>query len=509
MQLALTSALTRGAEEAAVRDGADLSSLMQRAGAAVAREAGIIAREGRILVLAGPGNNGGDGWVAARELARSGRDVLVVTTVDPDGLPQPALAAAAAAREAGVAWRPLGGLFDLERDLAAAEAVVDALLGVGVRGELRDPLSAVVAVVNDAGLPVIAVDVPTGVDADSGAVASAAIRADVTVTFGTAKTGLLQYPGAAAVGTLTVVDIGLPAPVTGPGAVEIWEAADLAEELPATPADAHKGSRGRVLVVAGSAGMSGAAVLAASGAQRAGAGYVTLAVPGSLLDVVDAGALSAVTRPLPETPGRALSAEAAHEALRLAAAADAVVIGPGLGTDPATARAVVDIVSASERPMVVDADALNVLAGVPEVLAGRTAPTVITPHPGEAGRLLGSDAAGVQADRYASARALAGPGRAALLKGARTVVALGDRTAVNMTGNPGMATTGTGDVLSGVIGALLARGLAPYEAAVVGAYLDGRAGDLAALELGPVGFVAQDLLTRLPRAMSELTAASR
>ncbi len=509
MRLALTTALTRDAEQRAIAAGSSLARLMDRAGAAVAREAAIVAGEGRVLVLAGPGNNAGDGWVAARLLTEAGRDVLVLSTTDAASLPEPASEAAALAMGAGVPWRLLEDLFGLERELSTSSLVIDALLGVGAHGGLRDPLPAIVAAVNDAGLTVLAVDVPTGVDADTGAVAPSAIRADVTITFGSAKTGLLQFPGASFVGTLTVSDIGLPRPVLEPSAVELWEADDLASAFPWPEPDANKGSRGRVLVVAGSLGMSGAAVLAAAGAQRAGAGYVVLAVPASLVDTVDAGVLSAVTRPLPETSGRALAAEAADEVLRLAARADVVVLGPGLGTAPETAEAVRTIVAACERPLVLDADALNILARAPDVLAARTAPTVITPHPGEAGRLLGSSTGDVQRDRYAAARALTGPGRVVALKGARTVLASTERTAANVTGNPGLATTGTGDVLAGMVGALAASGLELFDSTVLAAYLHGRAGDLAVSDGGPVGLVAGDLPPLIPCAIAELAAVAR
>jgi hydroxyethylthiazole kinase-like uncharacterized protein yjeF len=504
VQLALTSALSRRAEELAAEQGSSPAVLMDRAGAAVAAHVSTLRPQGRVLVLAGPGNNGGDGWAAASVLHAQGRDVLVLTVAPPDSLPEPGLSAARSADGRGVPWRRLEALFELERELAKAGVVVDALLGVGVRGPLRDPLPAVAGAVADAGVPVVAADVPTGVDADTGAIASVAVAAAITVTFGALKTGLLQYPGAGSAGVVVTADIGLPF-VEGPGAVEVWEGDDYADEVPRIAPDANKGSRGRVLVVAGSAGMSGAAVLAASAAQRAGAGYVTLAVPASLLDLADAAVVSAVTRALPETGTRALREDAGAAVLALASSADAVVIGPGLGLDPGTIAAVRDIVAGCSRPMVVDADALNILAMSPEVLAARTAPTVVSPHPGEAARLLGLDVAGVQEDRWSAARALSGPGRVALLKGARSVIASMDRVAVNMTGNPGMATTGTGDVLSGVVGALMAQGCGAFEAAVLGAYLHGRAGDRASERVGPSGMVAEDLLPELPGAVAELT----
>jgi NAD(P)H-hydrate epimerase len=460
-----------------------------------------------MLVLAGPGNNGGDGWAAGRLALAAGERVGVMSFADPDSLPEPARSAAAAAIAAGVPWERSSDLFSLERALSATGLVVDALFGVGTRGMLREPYPAVVAAVNDAGVPVLAVDLPTGADADSGALMPVGIRADVTVTFGAVKRGLLQFPAAEAAGLVVVDEIGLPALPEASGAVEVWDAEDLRELIPVPAPDAHKSTRGRVLVVAGSAGMSGAAILAASAAQRAGAGYVTLAVPASLLDVADAGVTSAVTVGLPETHRRALSEESVHMVLALAARCDAVVVGPGLGREDATVCAIRDIVAACERPMVVDADALNAVAGALELLEAREAPTVLTPHPGEAARLLGADTAEVNVDRYRSAERLQGTHRAVVVKGARSVIACDGRLAVNMTGNPGMATTGTGDVLAGVVGTLLAQGLGPYEAAVLGAYLHGRAGDLAALRIGPIGLIAEDLTPELPAAVRELIEA--
>jgi NAD(P)H-hydrate epimerase len=504
MQFAWTSSQSRAAEESAVAAGIPLAELMERAGRALVREVTALAPSGRVLVLAGPGNNGGDGWIAARLLAAQGRDVTVLTTVDPKDLPRPAADAAASAIEASRASvARMGDLLGLERELAQAAVVVDALLGVGLHGPLRDPYQAIVEAVNDAGVPVVAADVPTGVDADTGAWLPEAIRADVTVTFGAPKSGLLQFPAAGAVGVLSVADIGI-APYAGGSGVEVWEADDLAEVVPVPAPDAHKGSRGRLLVVAGSTGMSGAAVLAAGSAQRAGAGYVTLAVPHSLVPIADAAVTSVVVVGLAESAAGTLAAESAAEVLALASRADAVVLGPGLGRSETTVRAVRDIVAGLARPLLLDADGLYAVAEEQELLVAREAPTIVTPHSGEAGSLLGRSAEAVQQDRYAAARDLAKSGVVAVLKGARTVIDSGARTAVNMTGGPALATAGTGDVLAGVIGALLAQGVEAYAAAVLGVYLHGRAGDIAEREIGPFGVVAGDLASRLPRAVAEL-----
>ncbi|MCL4078574.1 NAD(P)H-hydrate dehydratase [Coriobacteriia bacterium Es71-Z0120] len=482
-----------------------LADLMERAGEAVAAAALEIAPAGRVLVVCGGGNNGGDGWAAARLLCERGRDVRVVSLVDPAALPEPAQSAAARAQQAGVAWIASSEAAAVREHARDAALVVDAVLGIGLRGPVRDGVAEVLHEMAAASRPVLAVDVPSGIDADTGALLGPVPRAVITVTFIALKPGLLIYPAAAYAGEVRVADIGVPVSARRPPRVEVWEAAEYAALLPVPAPDAHKGDRGSVLIVAGSRLYAGAAVLAASGAMRMGAGYVFAAVPASVVPVVQSALPHVIAVGLAETDEGALSEQAAEHVLRLARDVDAVVMGPGLTAHASVAAAARSIVSGVECPLVLDADALNVLG--PDGLSAATArraPTVLTPHPGELARLLGISPSEVQTDRISSALRASAPRCACVLKGARTVVACADRALITMAGNPGMATAGMGDVLAGMTGTLLAQGLEPLEAAALAAYLHARAGDRAADELTEVCLTSKDLPAYLPAAVREL-----
>jgi NAD(P)H-hydrate epimerase len=497
----------RTVEEAAVAAGASLSVLMREAGRAVAAELAERVPEGDVVVLAGHGNNGGDGWIAALELRARGRSVLVLSVADPATLAGPAAEAAIAAIAAGVSWRAPEAPPAAE-ELAAYGAVIDALLGVGASGALREPLGEWARAANECGAFVVAVDLPTGVDADSGAVHGPAIHADCTVTFTAPKRGLVQYPGAGYAGEIVVADIGIaPELADVVGAPELWTAEEHADLLPIAAQDAHKNERGRVLVIAGSAAFPGAAVLAARGAMRMGAGYVTVAVPESVVQLVQGHLVAATVVGLPQGRGHALSSSALDKALRLARDYDAVVLGPGLTQADGTVVTVRGLVTSLELPLVIDADALNALVDAHEILEQRSALTVLTPHPGELARLLGKTVAKIQADRIASSARLAGKSRAVVLKGAGTVTSVQGRQVVNTSGTQALATAGTGDVLAGMVGALLAQGLAPFDAGALAAYIHGRAGEAAGSVLTPVSVTAEDLPDFIPEAIAELLGA--
>lgn len=505
MLYALTSQQMRTAEEAAVAAGATLAGLMERAGAAVAADAAAGAPVGRIVVACGKGNNGGDGWVAARELHASGHDVLVLALASPDELASPAREAAASAIALGVPWLQPASDAQFVETLAGAALIVDAVFGFGFRGPAREPFARALEAIDDADAPVLAVDVPSGVDSDTGGVAGMAVHADVTLTFTAPKVGLVSYPGAAYAGEVRVADIGVPRGlVDEAGIVELLDDEDFLDVFPFTRPDAHKNERGRVLVVAGSRGMTGAAALAAEAALRMGAGYVTLACADSLLDVLAAKPTPVVLKPLPESAPGVLDASAAEEVLALAASADAVVLGPGLTTADGPASVCRRLVAELTLPLVVDADALNAHAGDAEPLMRRSRPTILTPHPGELARLLGITTAEVQSDRLAFGARLSAASVTCVLKGARTVVTGEGRQAIETAGNEGMATAGSGDVLAGMLGTLLARGMSPFEAAALGVHLHARAGDIAALALTPECVTATDILGRIPNAVREL-----
>lgn len=498
------SRTVRASEQAAVARGATLAQLMERAGAAVAAEVSALCPTGPVVVATGPGNNGGDGWVVARCLLERGSDVSVLAIAGPDALGPPAAGAARAAIAAGVAWRAVATPDETLLALRDAALIVDAVFGVGLREAPRGQAASLLDAMDDADAPVVSIDIPSGVDADTGMVPGASVSADVTVTFGWTKAGLVLYPGAAHAGDILVADIGLPQPDDLSGALEIWEWSDLSLLVPLPSPTDHKYDRGRVVVVGGSPGMSGAAVLAAQGALRMGAGHVTLAVPAPCLAVVESTVLAPVKVALPVEADGGLGALAMARLLELSAVADAVVLGPGLGRIGSTPATIRGFLRDTRTPVVLDADGLYAIGSDLALLRGRGGPVVVTPHSGEAARLLGVSAEEVESDRPAAARALAGGGLTCVLKGARTLVSDGERVVVTMTGGPGLATMGTGDILSGMAGALLAQGLDPLEAGALAAHLHGAAGDAAAMRLTSVCCTAPDVLTYLPEAVRDL-----
>jgi ADP-dependent NAD(P)H-hydrate dehydratase / NAD(P)H-hydrate epimerase len=470
------------ADAATIAAGTPVDVLVERAGGAVARAArrllgGVYGR--RVVVVCGKGNNGADGLVAARRLSAWGVRAEVVRLAD--GVDPPNLA----------------------RALARADLAIDAMFGTGLRGPLAGLAANVAEALEAEGIPVLAVDIPSGVDGLTGAVTGPAVRAVVTVCMAALKPGVLFEPGASHAGDLEVADIGVD---PGRPLLGVTEETDVAAWLPPRPMESHKWSVGGVFVVAGSEGMTGAANLVSRAALRAEAGIVVCGLPGEAAQ--RASGSEVITRSLPATPGGALDEAAAKEVLDGLERFGALVAGPGLGRSEPTVAAVRRLVAEAPVPLVLDADGLNALAGQAESLRHRPASTLLTPHDGEYQRLAGEP---VGDDRVAAARRLAErSGAVVLLKGTRTVVAAPDgRAAVNVTGGPWLATAGTGDVLSGILGALLARGVAPFEAAAAGAYLHGRAADFslhgrAGDVAGHAGLVAGDLIEALPAVLSAL-----
>jgi NAD(P)H-hydrate epimerase len=487
--------------------GVPAAVLMERAGWAVARSVadvsgGTYGR--RVLVVCGKGNNGGDGLVAARHLSRWGVRVEAILLQDPTALREPSLGNhRRLIEETDVRVRtvPVPGL---DARLSRADVVVDAIFGTGFVGAPEGAWAEAIESVNAAPRPVVAVDIPSGVDGATGEVAGAAVRADLTVTFGAAKAGVVLLPGAELAGDVRVVDIGFPEDLV-PTALGLSEPADVLAVLPEREVDAHKKASGTLVVVAGSRTMPGAAGLIARAAGRAGAGYVFVATPASVLPLVQATSTETVGVALPETPEGTVATDALDAVLELAADAHAIAIGPGLTTDDRTQAFVRALVRASPAPVVLDADGLNAFAGRLDEVAERASEAVLTPHLGELGRLLGRRVG--PADRLGAARELAArAGAVAIVKGTRTVVAdpQGDAR-VNPTGTPALATAGTGDVLTGVIGGLLARGIDPFSASWAAAYVHGLAGVLAGRDLG-TGVVAGDVAERLPEAFAAVEA---
>lgn len=501
----LTAAETRALDRETEARGTPVAVLMERAGLAVARAAlglagGAYGR--RAVVICGKGNNGGDGLVAARHLARWGM-APEVFLLDRK-LREPAATNLAALERAGIAVRP----FDAgtaRRSLERADVAIDAIFGIGFRGAAGGSFAAAIELLGETGAPVVAVDIPSGVEGDTGALRGPAVHADVTVTFGAPKLGTILFPGAAATGVLEVADIGFP-PDLLVADVGLLDETDVQAVWPARAPETHKRRSGVVLVVAGSRRMTGAPRLVATGASRAGAGLVTVAAPRGAVATIQASLDEATFLLLSEGPEGSAS-EAAWEALSgRVEGFDAVAVGPGLSTDGETPAFVRRLVLESPVPLVIDADAINAFAGRAGELAGRAAPAVLTPHAGEFARLFDMPAGALEEDRVGLVRkAAVETGCVVLLKGSRSVIAWPDgQVAINPTGTSILATGGTGDVLTGIVAALLAREVRPGDAAAAGAYVHGVAGRLAGERAGE-GTVAGDVARAVPEAVRRVT----
>jgi NAD(P)H-hydrate epimerase len=485
--------------------GTPAAVLMERAGAATARACLDLLGGGygrRAVLVCGKGNNGGDGLVVARHLARAGVQAVVFLLEEGSALREPAAGNLARLRsETEARVRPFDAAA-LARELVRADVAVDAIFGTGFRGAPEDEWAEAIDVLNTGSAPIVSVDIASGVDGATGAVLGVAVRADITVTFGAAKLGSVLLPGAGYAGDVRVVDIGFDESAM-PAEVALTEPADVAGVLPARAVDGHKKASGTLVVVAGSRSMTGAVGLVSRAAARAGAGYVIVAVPTSILAVVQGEMEESVFLPLPETAAGSISPDALSAVLEALGGAHALAIGPGLGRAPETAAFVRELVREAPVPAVIDADALNAFAEDAPALADRKADAVLTPHKGELARLVHRplDDAVTEATRLAAAT-----DAVALIKGARTVIASpAGLVRVNPTGSTALATAGTGDVLTGTIGGFLARGAEPFDAAWSAAFVHGLAGIAAGNDLGD-GVVAGDVAERLPEAIARATA---
>ncbi len=502
----VTSQQMRSIDHTAIEEyGIAGTVLMENAGRAVADAAEeMVEGFGHVAVVCGRGNNGGDGFVAARHLYNRGMSVEVFLLAEAGELSGDAATNCRIAQKMGLPIVENPDTEVLEAAVDSADIVIDAILGIGISGEVHGAAQSAIETINQSLALVLAVDIPSGLSSDTGAVLGEAVEADRTLTFGLPKVGHYCYPGRDLCGEIEVVDISLPQELLTSDALttNLTEAVDAWLMLPYRWGDMHKGDAGRLLIVAGSAGMTGAAALAGLGAARSGAGLVTLAVPESLNDILEAKCTEVMTLPVPETGQRSLARETAAQILAFAENCDAVALGPGLSQVSETQELARELIGRISQPLVVDADGLNACVDATDVLKDRSAPTVITPHPGELSRLVDLSVTDIQADRVGAARQAAGDlSCVVVLKGAATVTATADGEVwVNPTGNPGMASGGVGDVLTGVIAALLAGGADDLEAAVSGVFYHGRAGDLAAERCGERGLVASDLLEQVPAA---------
>lgn len=507
----------RRVDQRAIRElGIPGATLMESAGRGAAER--ILAalpslrlegRGVRVVIVCGKGGNGGDGFVVARYLKSAGQRVQVFLVASPADLQGDAALKYRDMERRGIRARIVMDDAPLADALAGADLVVDALLGTGARGAPAPAIARAIELIGEAARPVVALDMPSGLSADGEPPEGPVIRAAVTTTFAGLKRGLLVGHGPDHAGRVEVVDIGVPADEVGRGIdTFLLEAADVAPHFPPRPRDGHKGDYGHLLLVAGSVGKTGAAALAARAAMRAGAGLVTVATASRAQPAVAALLLEAMSEPLPETPAGSLALKARERLGDLLERRDALALGPGLGLDEDTQALARALVFASDRPSAVDADALTALAGHLERLPSAPAARCLTPHPGEMARMLGVSVADVQRDRIRTVRQFATAwGVHVVLKGATSVIGTPEGTVLlNPTGNPGMASGGTGDVLTGVLGAFLARGLAPADALAAAVYLHGLAGDIAAARQGQESLIAGDVIDALPAAFATLRA---
>lgn len=490
-------------------------ALMERAGAGtvnfIQHRFGPL-RGKTVTILCGKGNNGGDGFVVARLLRRLQAHITVLLLTPATDLSRDAIVMYRRWLRAGgkSATKLFKSSDQVEPILASSDLIVDALLGTGLSSNVTGAYCAAIQLMNQVGRPVIAIDMPSGIHADNGAVLGQAVRATATVTFGLPKLGLYVGPGIDHAGIIHVVDIGIPTAYTDAlDSRTILVTKELvASALPARPPSSHKGTFGHAGILAGSVGKTGAAALAARAALRMGTGLVTVAVPSSINDILEAKLLEAMTLPLPETKARTLARSGLDRVLAFMQARTAIAIGPGLSTHPETVELVQSLMKHLDRPTVLDADALNALTSRASLLTECKIPPILTPHPGEMARLeVEATSQSVNADRIGTARRFARErGVFLVLKGARTVIARPDGLlAICPTGNPGMATAGTGDVLTGMIVGLLAQGVPAWEAACAATYLHGTAGDLAAQQLGQAGMLAGDLIAHIPYALQAIS----
>ncbi len=493
-------------DQRTVEDGIQSLDLMERAGRAVAEQARdmlSLCAGKKVSIFAAKGKNGGDGLVAARYLHEWGAEVDIYLLDEVGDLHPDTRSNLERAEDAGLMARSFEESVVVD-SLSRADLVIDAIFGIGFRGRAEGVYGKAIEMINLSGKPVLAVDIPSGVDGKMGWVDGPAILAQRTVTFALPKTGLYLFPGAQGVGELVVRDIGIPSSLVDEVVSSRIETIDREVEklYPVRPLDAHKGDCGKVLVVAGSVGLTGAAALTSRAVLRSGAGVATLGIPASLNAIMEVKLTEVMTLPLPEEPEGHLGPEAFKGIMETLDRYDVLALGPGLGTALGTRELVGRLLREVEKPMVVDADGLNCAQDNPQLLAQKRGSLIITPHPGELARLLKKGVREIQRDRISAAREASDRFECVVvLKGANTIVAGEEgRIGINTSGCPGMATAGSGDVLTGCISTFLAQGLGPFQAACCGVYLHGKAGELAAHIIGMEGMVAGDILAHLPLA---------
>ncbi|MDH5509779.1 MAG: NAD(P)H-hydrate dehydratase [Nitrospinota bacterium] len=488
--------------------------LMENAGSSVA--AAVVEKFGEVFdlsvsVFAGKGNNGGDGFVAARRLVNMGADVTVFLVAEKKDMKGDAAVNMAAFEAMGGAIKEITEerhLNNFRIKFMHSAIMVDALLGTGLSSAPRGMSGRMIHVINEAGAYKVAVDVPSGMDSDRGQIPGDCVWADVTVTLGLPKVGLLTYPARARAGKLVIADISFPSIVVAesPCAAFLLEESDIRNRMPQRGVDSRKGSYGHLAMACGSVGMGGTAAMAGQAALRIGAGLVTAAAPEKMAGVYETSVPEMMSLPLPQTPGGAIAEEAAEIFIKFTEGKTAALLGPGLRTDQSTARFIRKVLVGTKIPLVLDADGLNMIASDISVISERKAPTILTPHPGEMARLTGKSIADIQADRLGEAEALAkATGAVVVLKGAGTIIAGPEGPPrINLTGNHGLAKGGSGDVLAGMIAGLLAQGTASTAAAEAAVWLHGRCADIYAEDHDPRTMLPMEIIGLIPRAVTAL-----
>lgn len=462
----------------------------------------------KICIVSGKGNNGGDGFVVARYATNRGAAVSVFIVGEKDDIKGDARINLEILLKSGIPVSELKdkkGLKELRQTLSTDNIVIDALIGTGLSSSVKGLHKEVIDAINSSAKPVVSVDIPSGVSSDTGEILGNAVVADMTVTAGLPKRGVLLYPGAKNAGVVKIADIGIPSSLLNDNRIKtnLVTIEQVKKMIPYREPDIHKGSVGHLLVIAGSVGKTGAACMTAMASLRVGTGLVTLASPASVNDILETKLTEVMTLPLPETDDQTISPYALEEIERIIHKMSAIAIGPGLSTNKETLSFIRSVVEKSVVPVIIDADGVNAFAGNLGMLRGLKSKVAFTPHPGEMARLLGISAKEVQNNRIGVVQSFAIEHRVHIaLKGARTVISDPDGNVyINPTGNPGMATGGTGDVLTGMIAGFVAQGMDVLSSAILGVYLHGLAGDMAAMEYTEMGLIATDLIERIPEAI--------
>lgn len=495
--------------------------LMERAGLAVASKINEIYSEKKVVVLCGSGNNGGDGFAIARILHNQGREVKLFSALNPRDLKGDAKMNYNAAKNYGVKIAPINKFMTVSaKSFNRNSLIIDALLGTGLSRDVRPPVAGVINRINKLSCPVISVDIPSGISTDTGQIMGCAVKARHTVTFGLSKRGHLLYPGADHSGELFVEDIGFHQKLLKSDRIKVSliRKQDAVHLLRTRPKYSHKGSYGHVLLLAGSKGKTGAALMASKACLRAGAGLVTVGIPETLVDALQSRVTEEMILPVADKGDGTLSLKSADAILEFVSKkGNVLAIGPGLSVDDEISKLVRLLVLKSRVPLVIDADGLNAIAGNTSILKKSRAPVILTPHTGEMARLLmqnvkrtAQDTAGkrqmIEEDRIETAVSFAKRTKTCLvLKGVPTVIAGPDGNAfVNSSGNPGMSTAGTGDVLTGMIASFLAQRLSPEDSSVLAVFMHGLIGDTVAEKIGQQSLIASDIIKAIPKVFNSL-----